>query len=48
MKISIEGGAVMWRFKYLVCLISKHVWIGSLKRYCLRCGKLEMQHSLDA
>jgi hypothetical protein len=33
----------MWRFKYLICLISKHLWIGSLYKYCLRCGKLEIE-----
>jgi hypothetical protein len=38
-------GVEMWRFKYLVCLISKHIWIGSLYRYCVRCGKLEIEHA---
>ncbi len=39
----------MWVFKYLKCLIYKHIWIGSIYRYCLRCGKLEeVQHSHDA
>lgn len=33
---------VMWRFKYLVCLVTCHNWAGSDCRYCLRCGKLEL------
>ena len=32
----------MWRFKYLVCLVTRHDWAGSNNRYCLRCGKLEL------
>jgi hypothetical protein len=32
----------MWIFKYFVCLIKDHNWIGSHNRYCLRCGKLEI------
>ncbi len=32
----------MWVFKYLVCLVKDHIWVGSRYRYCLRCGKLEM------
>jgi hypothetical protein len=32
----------MWRFKYLVCLVTCHNWAGSNYRYCLRCGKLEL------
>jgi hypothetical protein len=35
----------MWRLKYLICLVSRHIWIGSLYRYCLRCGKLELEHA---
>jgi hypothetical protein len=34
----------MWIFKYLVCLVKDHNWIGSHDRYCLRCGKLEIAH----
>ena len=37
----------MWIIRYLVCLVSKHIWAGSIYRYCLRCGKLEM-HNLAA
>jgi hypothetical protein len=33
----------MWVFKYLVCLISKHLFVGSQYKYCLRCGKLELE-----
>ena len=32
----------MWVFKYLICLITDHLWVGSRYRYCLRCGKLEI------
>ena len=32
----------MWVFKYVVCLVKEHIWVGSRYRYCLRCGKLEM------
>jgi len=32
----------MWIFKYVVCLVKDHIWVGSHYRYCLRCGKLEM------
>lgn len=32
----------MWRFKYLVCLVTRHDWVGSNNRYCLKCGKLEL------
>ena len=35
----------MWFFKYLFCLVFKHVWVGSLYKYCLRCGKLELEHA---
>jgi hypothetical protein len=30
----------MWIFKYLVCLIQHHEWVGARYKYCLRCGKL--------
>ncbi len=33
---------VVWIFKYLVCLVRDHIWVGSRYRYCLRCGKLEL------
>jgi hypothetical protein len=46
-KLSMEGGKEMWRFKYVICLVSRHIWIGSLYRYCLRCGKLEIEHAHD-
>jgi hypothetical protein len=32
----------MWVFKYLVCIVKDHIWVGSHYQYCLRCGKLEM------
>jgi hypothetical protein len=32
----------MWRFKYLICLVTCHNWVGSNYHYCLRCGKLEL------
>lgn len=32
----------MWVFKYFVCIVKDHIWVGSRYRYCLRCGKLEM------
>ena len=40
----------MWIFKYLVCLVRKHIftniiWQGSPYQDCLRCGKVEV---LDA
>jgi len=28
-------------FKYLICLVTDHIWVGSRYHYCLRCGKLE-------
>ena len=31
----------MWLFKYLKCLLSSHLWVGSRSRYCLRCGKTD-------
>ena len=35
----------MWIFKYVVCLVSRHhLWIGSVYKYCVRCGKLECEH----
>jgi len=38
----------MWIFKYLVCLMCNHSFIGitwrhSPYRYCLRCGKVEAE-----
>jgi hypothetical protein len=33
---------LMWRLKYLVCLVAHHSWVGFRYRYCLRCGKLEI------
>jgi hypothetical protein len=33
----------MWIFKYLVCLVNKHQYVGSGYKYCLRCGKLEQE-----
>jgi hypothetical protein len=35
----------MWLYKYVVCLIKKHLFIplqsrGASYQYCLRCGKL--------
>jgi len=30
----------MWVFKYLVCLVKHHDWVGSVYQYCPRCGKL--------
>ena len=38
----------MWIFKYLVCLVKDHNWIGSRYCYCLRCGKLELAPEFDA
>jgi len=38
----------MWIFKYFICLLNKHIWTGSFYRYCLRCGKLEIEHAHDA
>jgi hypothetical protein len=35
----------MWIVMYLVCLIKHHLWIGSMYRYCVRCGKLEIEHN---
>jgi hypothetical protein len=32
----------MWIFRYLLCLIKDHIWVGSSYRYCLRCSKLEL------
>lgn len=37
----------MWIFKYLICLISSHLWIGSIYKYCLRCGKLEVEPTVE-
>jgi len=37
----------MWVFKYLVCLVSKHQYVGSNYKYCLRCGKLERENALE-
>jgi hypothetical protein len=34
----------MWIFKYLVCLIKNHAFIGSGYKYCVRCGKLDFEH----
>ena len=33
----------MWIFKYLICLVKNHNWVGSGYRYCLRCGKLTQE-----
>ena len=39
----------MWIFKYLVCLMYSHsfvdiTWKGLPYRYCLHCGKVEIQN----
>ncbi len=31
-----------WILKYLICLVNRHIWVGSRYQYCLRCGKLEL------
>ncbi len=41
----------MWIFKYLVCLVHKHIfiditWQGSPYQYCLRCGQIELQDTV--
>ena len=41
----------MWIFNYLVCLIYYHsfvdiTWKDSPYRYCLRCGKVEVQDTV--
>ena len=38
----------MWVFKYLVCMVKEHMWVGSRHRYCLRCGKLEIAAGSEA
>jgi len=42
----------MWLYKYVVCLMRKHLFIplqshGSSYQYCLRCGKLAMEAAGD-
>ena len=37
----------MWILKLVVCLFFGHVWIGSMYKYCVRCGKLELEHAHD-
>jgi hypothetical protein len=37
----------MWVFKYLICLVNKHLFVGSGYRYCLRCGKLDLEHQFQ-
>ncbi len=32
----------MWILKYIICLVHRHIWVGSRYHYCLRCGKLEI------
>ncbi len=32
-----------WILKYLICLVNRHIWVGSRYQYCLRCGKLGLQ-----
>ena len=32
----------MWVISYVKCMVRKHLWIGSNYRYCVRCGKLEL------
>jgi len=41
----------MWIFKYLVCLMHSHSFVGitwkdSPYQYCLRCGKVEAQDTV--
>ena len=38
----------MWIFKYLVCLVRKHIFASIILQdlpyqYCLRCGKVQVQ-----
>jgi hypothetical protein len=37
----------MWIFKYMICLFTQHMWVGSSYKYCLRCGKVETKHAYD-
>jgi hypothetical protein len=34
----------MWIFKYVKCVVTRHIWIGSVYKYCVRCGKLDIEH----
>jgi len=41
----------MWVFKYLICLVLKHIfvnilWEDSPYQYCLRCGKIEVHDAV--
>ncbi len=41
----------MWIFKYLVCLVRKHIftnliWQDLPYHYCLRCGKVQVQNGV--
>jgi hypothetical protein len=43
----------MWVLKYLMCLVRSHVFAaissGNLPyRYCLRCGKIELQDAVTS
>lgn len=42
----VEQVVDMWIFKYFICLLSRHhLWIGSLYKYCVRCGKIELERA---
>ena len=39
----------MWVLKYIICIIRKHIFAAmsledSPYQYCLRCGKVELEH----
>jgi hypothetical protein len=41
----------MWIFKYLVCLVRKHIFASIILQdlpyqYCLRCGKVQVQDAV--